>query len=265
MNNGMSNYDYNDNGRARLLERFPHGNDLMRWATPANWAPFATSDYTRLVGHTCPRLSELKAIYGMTTLAADIVYQNISKVVSMSSTRFAPGDGVVRTASDLFLGRYGKSCTVYMMLTYFANYLTDYKKTVSTFDLGDLLSGYRQFEDKWNAAIGRLMDAQSAAQGRGYGSVVAGIPALKDFIRGAVSQHGVDGYIQEGTRLYDPESEDPQERMSPECGGLLRFGIITPEEVKAIADGTAGTAPPGDTALSGDMAPQGGMAPDAPF
>ena len=239
--NGMND---KDNGVGRMLQRFPHGNDLLRWATPVNWAPFATTDYTRLVSVPCPTLAELKGIYGMSSLAEDIVYQNISKVANMSSARFSPGDGNVRTAASLFMGRYGKSCTVYMMMAYFANYLTDYKRTVSTFDLGDLLSGYRQFEDKWRIAVGKVVEAQ-AWQGRG--TTAGGTMTLRDYIGTAVSQYGAEEYIHEGTRPYDPDSEDPQKRQRPEYGGLLRFGFTTPEEVRRISDGAE--APPDDAAF----------------
>lgn len=226
-----------DTGRARILQRFPHGNDLMRWATPGNWATFATTDYVRLAVAPCPKLSELRSIYGIPSLAADIVYQNISKVANMSSARYAPGDGVVRTAADLFMGRYGKSCTVYMMMAYFANYLTDFKKTVSTFDIGDLLSGFRLFEEKWSVAVGKVEEAR-VWQGQQSNSEVTGTAALRDFVREAIRQHGLEDYIHEGTRLYDPESEDPQACKRPEYGSLIRFGYITPDEVREIASGT---------------------------
>lgn len=230
-----STSDGMDNGVGRMLRRFPHGNDLLRWATPANWGAFATSDYTRLASVPCPRLSELKGIYGMGALASDIVYQNISKVADMSSARFVPCDGVVRTTASLFIGRYGKSCTVYMMMAYFANYLTDYKKTVSTFDLGDLLSGYRRFEDKWNMALGRVEEARArASQARGHG--VDGKANLRSYLREVTGRYGVDGYINEGTRPYVPGSDDPQVRKQPEYGGILRFGFVTPEEVRRIAN-----------------------------
>lgn len=225
-------------GAREMLRAFPHGNDLMTWAGPANWGMFSTSDYTRLATVPCPRLSELKGIYGMPGLASDIVYQNISKVANMSSARFAPGDGNVRTAANLFMGRYGRSCTVYMMMAYFANYLTDYKKTVSTFDLGDLLSGYRRFEEKWNAAIGRVEEAKAGKQGT---QAANGRKNLESYLREATTWYGTDGYIHEGTRPYDPDSEDPQARQPPECGGLLRFGFVTPEEVRAIAKGQGRT------------------------
>lgn len=235
------------NGADEMLRAFPHGNDLTAWAAPCNWSLFATTDYTRLVAVPCPRLSELKSIYGMPGLASDIVYQNINKVANMSSARFVPGDGNVRTAANLFMGRYGKSCTVYMMMAYFANYLTDYKKTASTFDLGDLLSGYRRFEEKWNAALGKVEEAKA---GRTLTPGQNGKANLKDFLREAIGWHGADGYIHEGTRPYDPDSDDPGKRTPPECGGLLRFGIVTPEEVRAIArerDGAA-TQPTHDDA-----------------
>ncbi len=224
-------------GRVKMLQRFPHGNDLLRWAAPTNWATFATTDYVRLAVAPCPKLAELRSIYGMTSLAADIVYQNISKVANMSSARYAPGDGVVRTAADLFMGRYGKSCTVYMMMTYFANYLTDYKKVVSAFDIGDLLSGFRLFEDKWNVAVGKVVEAQ-AWQSQRHGSEVTGTAALREFIREATRQHGVEEYIHEGTRLYNPESEDPQTCKRPEYGSLIRFGYVTPDEVRQMASET---------------------------
>ncbi len=239
--NGMGgNVGDRDNGVGRMLQRFPHGNDLLRWATPVNWAPFATTDYTRLVTVPCPRLAELKGIYGMPGLAEDIVYQNISKVANMSSARFSPGDGNVRTAASLFMGRYGRTCTVYMMMTYFANYLTDYKKALSTFDLGDLLSGYRLFEDKWRVAIGRVMDARpwQAAD-------IANAMSVEDYVRVAIDQYGAEDYINEGSRPYDPDSEDPQARRRPEYGGLLRFGFVTPEEVRRIASEATGMKPPG--------------------
>lgn len=237
-----------------MRKAFPNGNDLLRWAMPTSWAPFATTDYARLVQSPSPRLSELKAIYGMPGLASDIVYQNISKVANMSSARFVPGDGNIRTAANLFLGRYGKSCTVYMMMAYFANYLTDYKKVLNSFDIGDLLSGYRQFEERWNAAIGRVMDAQAASQVQDHGTETTGTRALRRFIGYAARQYGVDGYINEGTRPYDPDSEDPQARQPPECGGLLRFGFITPEEVRRIAS-EAGTEPQDGSLTQGDTEP----------
>jgi hypothetical protein len=227
-------------GRVRMLQRFPRGNDLLRWATPGNWGAFATSDYVRLAVAPCPKLSELRSIYGIPSLASDIVYQNISKVANMSSARYAPGDGVVRTAADLFMGRYGKSCTVYMMMAYFANYLTDYKRVVSTFDIGDLLSGFRLFEDKWNTAVGKVEESR-AWQERDHGSEVTGIPALRESIRDAVSRYGVENYINEGTRPYIPDSEDPQTCKRPEYGSLIRFGYVTPDEVRQIASGADST------------------------
>ena len=220
--------------RDKMLQRFPTVPDLVRWAGPSNWDKFATGDYSRIVTVPSSKLADLRDIYHTSSIASDIVYQNINAISKMSSARFAPEDSTIRTASNLFLARYGKTCTIYMMMTYFANYVSDYKRVMSTFDIGDLISGYRLFEGKWRIALGKVTDAQVW---KDRTSKITGTQALIDYIRQAVDEYGVEEYIREGTRPYNADSDNADERNRPEFGGLIRLGLITPEKVQEIAQG----------------------------
>ena len=222
-------------GSEALKRAFPTGPDLLRWACAANWRLFASGDYARLASKPCPKLGALAGIYHMSGIATSLARQNIAHVAMMSSTRFQPSDASLDTAAQLFVGKYSRTCTVYMLMTYFANYLTDYKRTVGTFDLGDLLSGYRIFEDRWRTAMGKALDAVQHVSN--YSSNLVGLPAKQAYIQKACQQHGTEDYINEGTRPYDPASFDPQVCRMPRYGALIRWGSVTPEQVRQIAAG----------------------------
>lgn len=214
-----------------MLAKFPTGADLQRWATSSNWQMFVAGDYAALAARHSPKLKQLGDIYGMRGLGGAIVRQNLVAVAQVSSTRFQPSDQSFDIAAQLFIGKYGHTCTLYMMMTFFANYMIDYKRTVGTFDIADILSGYRLFEAKWNLAVGKAEDIKPVRSSQ----KATGQEELKAYLRQAIAEYGAEAYIQEGTRPWNPLENGYDESERPKIGGLIRRGAITPEQVREIA------------------------------
>lgn len=52
-------------------------------------------------------------------------------------------DSILESAVDLFISRNGSTCTLYQMMLYFGGYLSDYKSTMASWDIGDILRSYQ--------------------------------------------------------------------------------------------------------------------------
>lgn len=192
----------------RMRQRFPTGADIQRWFCATNWSTFA-GELARYAAMESPRLAGLDSLYHMNGLAFSVVRQNISAVAQMSSSRYTPQPGTFDIPAKLFTGKYGSTCTLYMLMAYFAHYLTDYKTTLGTFDIADILKGYRRFSADWNDALAKAYAMQERAMPDD--GVERGEGARDKYVLSECRRVGVDEFIRNS--------------------GLIERGNITKEEV----------------------------------
>ena len=105
-------------------------------------------------------------------------------------------------AADLFLGKYGSQCTLYMMAIYFGSYLSDYKSQfASQFDIQDILKQFReQFLPMW----GKTLENKEVRSENNHPEQMRGDEALQEWLYRE---------IKKGNDVTN--------------GGLYRLGIVT--------------------------------------
>ena len=57
-------------------------------------------------------------------------------------------------AADIFIAKYGHECTLYAMMVYFGNYMTEYKQSYAQFDIQDILQQFgKKFLPWWRQRL----------------------------------------------------------------------------------------------------------------
>lgn len=94
----------------------------------------------------------IDTVYHVDGLAKQIVRNQIAGIYSLCTARDQYNTQGVDMASDLFLAKYGKQCTLYAMMLYFGNYLVEYKSSYAQFDMQDILQQFgKKFLPWWNS------------------------------------------------------------------------------------------------------------------
>ena len=128
--------------------KFPDGASVYAWFAPAHWERFAGPIDGRVAVRPCPTLQDVATLYHDADLPRAIVRNAISGLASLSSASFNVSQQAVELAVGQFMGRYARRCTLYQLMTYAANY-ADYKRSLSSFDLNDVTTGFQRFTQKW--------------------------------------------------------------------------------------------------------------------
>ena len=81
-----------------------------------------------------------------------IVRNQFVGVYSMCTAKDPYNTNSLEIAADLFIAKYGKQCTMYAMMMYFGNYITEYKSSFAQFDMQDILQQFgKKFLPWWNS------------------------------------------------------------------------------------------------------------------
>ena len=135
-------------------------------------------------------------------------------------------------------------------MTYAANY-ADYKRSLSSFDLNDVTTGFQRFTQKWHEAADRATVPNASRdhpEGKAKGS---GLLSLARYIRRATTEHllYIHGFCRDSHFVRrvpgDPDSRTEQEqeerdRQEVEAVGETYYGglrvglceVFTPENVR---------------------------------
>ena len=107
------------------------------------------------ISQPCITLSQVDAVYHQFGTAQMIVKSQFVGIYSMSTAREELNQQASNLASDIFISKYGNDCTLYGLMLYFANYLTEYKSSYAQYDVQDILQQFsKKFLPWWRNKIG---------------------------------------------------------------------------------------------------------------
>ena len=237
------------NSWGAFTSRFPDGASVYAWFAPAHWERFAGTIDGRVAARPCPTLHDVGSLYHDPDLPRALVRSAISGLASLSSASFNVSQQAVELAVGQFIGRYARRCTLYQLMSYAANY-GDYKRTLSSFDLNDVISGFQRFEQRWHEAADKAT-VPNASRNHPEGGKADGLLSLARYVRRAATEHPlfVHGFCRDSHFVKrvpgDPDSRTEQEqeerdRQEVESVGETYYGglrvglceIFTPEDVR---------------------------------
>lgn len=101
----------------------------------------------------------MDSLYSTSGAAKTIISNQFVGLYSLSTAKESFNRSSADLAADIFLGKYGTTCSLYALIVYFALYLTEYKSSFSQFDVQDILLQFsRKFLPWWR---GRLAETKN--------------------------------------------------------------------------------------------------------
>ena len=242
--------------------KFPDGASVYAWFAPTHWERFAGPIDGRVAVRPCPTLQDVATLYHDADLPRAIVRNAISGLASLSSASFNVSQQAVELAVGQFMGRYSRRCTLYQLMSYAANY-GDYKRSLSSFDLNDVVSGFQRFTQKWHEAADRA-SVPNASRDHPEGGKGDGLISLARYIRRATTEHPlyVHGFCRDSHFVRrvpgDPDSrtereQEERDRQEVEAMGETYYGGLRVGLCEVFTPGTC--ARPSDAPPSGRPPP----------
>ena len=114
---------------------------LFNVFAPSNWG-YMISHLDECLKSACVTLSQVDAVY-CDGVAKQIVRNQIAGVYSLCTARDQYNSSGIDMAADIFIAKYGHECTLYAMMVYFGNYMTEMESMLT-----GLVSAY-----PWTIAI----------------------------------------------------------------------------------------------------------------
>lgn len=154
----------NSNGQLQLSARqksdleafrshFDSAEKLTRVFAPSMWGAMLSKKEQCLHAPSVS-LSNIDEIYHTQGLAKQIVRNQFVGVYSMCTAKDAYNQNSLDLAADLFIAKYGRQCSMYAMMLYFGNYITEYKSSFAQFDMQDILQQFgRKFLPWWQSQL----------------------------------------------------------------------------------------------------------------
>lgn len=181
-------------------QRYPTADSVIRAFDPGN-CKYYMDEVTqeRYLNKPCIRIGELAKAYGQPDLAEQMVRQHIRTVYGMSGARYQPDEQMVAMTAGRFVAKYGRTCTMYDMMVFFANFGSDFRTTWSTFDYNDIIKGFKDKFEPW-AATKRGYELQQPSAQTFY-SGNTGKRALREYVHSEVDslgggQRGIEVFCQ---------------------------------------------------------------------
>lgn len=164
---------------APFLSRYPSAQSVVAVFRPENWPAFTQPELrTAYLSRPCPRLAELGSLYGVADLAERLLRVQLRTIMGQSGSRQAVDEGTIGLNAALFLGTYGRRCTLYDMMLYFAGFNSEFGPGTSYYGLADVQQSYARRYRPWaqqnRPAPPPPAEAQPAPSGTtGYAALVA--------------------------------------------------------------------------------------------
>ncbi len=125
---------------------------LFNVFAPSNWG-YMISHLDECLKSPCVTLSQVDAVY-CDGVAKQIVRNQIAGVYSLCTARDQYNSSGIDMAADIFIAKYGHECTLYAMMVYFGNYMTEYKQSYAQFDIQDILQQFgKKFLPWWRQRL----------------------------------------------------------------------------------------------------------------
>lgn len=199
-------------------QRYPTADSVRRDFDPANCKSFMDDTIQeRYLSKPCIRLGELASAYGNPDLGELLIRQHIRTVYAMSGSRFQPDEQMIAMTAGRFVAKFGRTCTLYDMMVFFANFGSDFRTTWSTFDYNDIIKGYKEKFEPW-AATKRGWEPESRKEQQVCAGST-GIRALREYIHGQVDKLGGG---EKGINAFC------------ESSGMFQSGWITKDDIARL-------------------------------
>ena len=141
--------------------------------SPSRWG-YMLQHLDECMRTPCITLSQVDAVYKTEGVARELVKNQLVAIYSMSTAKEPYNQGAAVMAADVFIAKYGHRCTLYAMMIYFANYLTEYKSSYAQYDVQDILQMFgKKFIPWWSAKAARYQEKTEGDNGK-----LVGKPAL---------------------------------------------------------------------------------------
>ena len=152
---------------------YPSEQHLVAFFAPCKWeGALANPDKCTLYPNA--KLSLLDEYY-MTGMGKVLVINNMLGLFSLIRPNEPVNRHAVEETAKLFVGKYGKTLSLFGLLYYFANYITDYKNSYGQFDLMDVLRQCgKAFMPWWTARVTqekRREDEETAFEETGFAAL----------------------------------------------------------------------------------------------
>lgn len=129
-------------------KHFDTSQKLFSVFSPSNWG-YMISRLDNCLHSPCVTLAQADAVY-QAGVAKQIVRNQIAGIYSLCTARDQYNSNGIDMAADLFIAKYGHECTLYAMMIYFGNYMTEYKQSFAQFDIQDILQQFgKRFLPWW--------------------------------------------------------------------------------------------------------------------
>ena len=110
-------------------------------------------------------LAMVNWIYGKEVVKS-IVVNNIVGLFNIAKPREPLYTEAIELTARLFVGKFGTQLSIFGMLLFFADYLTEYKSSYGQFDLPDVLrSCGKTFLPRWRNRLGRQEQRENSKEG----------------------------------------------------------------------------------------------------
>ena len=199
-------------------QHYPTADSVIRAFGPANCKSFMDDTIQeRYLSKPCIRIGELTNAYGNPDLGELLIRQHIRTDYGMSGSRYQPDEQMIAMTAGRFVAKFGRTCTLYDMMVFFANFGTDFRTTWSTFDYNDIIKGYKEKFEPW-AATKRGWEPENGKEQQVY-SGNTGIRALREYVHGQVDKLGGG---ENGINAFC------------ESSGMYRSGLITKDDIARL-------------------------------
>lgn len=150
----------------------------MAFFCPAKWS-YCIENIKKCATAPGVKLSQLATLYQDADLARELVASQIAGLYAMTTGTYQMNTAVVQQAAEMFVAHYGRTCSVYDMMLYFAHYTIEFKGNNYQLDMQDILKQFKLKYPEWRS---RIDTQQAPPPTRKAGNEVTGIAALKNYI-----------------------------------------------------------------------------------
>lgn len=191
-----------------FLQTFPTLDRVYEFFAPSMWA-YALQHQSECMNYPCITLRMVDAVYGSDGAALAVVKNQFVGVYQLSTAKDQYNANSVSMAAGLFISKYGHECTLYAMMLYFGNYLTEYKSSFAQYDVQDVLQQFgKKFLPWWRSRRERDRGDAAGSVRQAPPGVPVGNEAKRIYLRRCV---------REGTDIRQ--------------GGLYRMGYVSDADI----------------------------------
>lgn len=136
----------------KFLEHFNNRSRLIAFFCPANWS-YCVEHIGKCLKAPSVKLSQLATLYQDANLARELMATQITGLYAMSMGTYQLNEAVVQQAAEMFVAHYGRTCSVYDMMLYFAHYTIEFKGNTYQLDVQDILKQFKAKYRDWRSRL----------------------------------------------------------------------------------------------------------------